>query len=1455
MSCPSNNPYTFNIVVDNNKLSYRIHINENIDGNQKDLMLSKLNELRWVNPLDDDELNQFINKTIEEPTQCFTGDNTKVINNCYITRTCDSGNKIIDYECTQTIPYNLDDFALETDKGLPISKISKIPNIMPQSSPDFNDNFGYIRCKQGYVFNQLQHNMDTENEYSTAKWVKDEDKLWWVRPDTPTYPTPTNHELSGECVPDKCKEITVPDSSSHSYDPLVGGHLQDPITIECNDGYMFNHDLLHQGGRVKCDYDMIKEGNNIWSPNKMSWYIHDDRLESICNKYISEAECIGGSGYPIPTYNPYDFLNIPKDGKEYLYNLEMEATHDINGVPIGCQWSPPTIQSKGSNTINKPGECKFRKKVNSDTQEKICKPIYCPEKFIPNSDRGNRGSLGPLPGPKIGDIHASCINEDGTIINVNNVRDCMCQKHVSCNTCSTDDNCQWCGSKDSDVEPGCYYKDTNEPICNKDAVRFNAGGACINQYPELDESSERPGWSDMEKTKGNCENEYICRNIYTNSSVPSQIAGDKDNTGLSLEAIRNNYQINTGQTPPEGRGLCESYNNKWSEIIESSGNSNDDICYFNKKYINTQQKYVEGIELPEDFPLYIDNDKYFLSTSPYYCKPTELNDSNAINNCPTHSNYTECAGDSLCSWEENPFSNDIINWSAHSDLNKYRDIIKIKQASPTCYICDNKLTGTSSGANCTPINDATPTKQFVVAYREGDEFNKYISFKTLDNNTIDIDPDVQGKCVIQYLNKSSFSNNNLYNISDVLTNKIHGNYRNYNDAYNCKDGFKFCNPTREAINCGDDGDFISSSSITTNKGNYYCPIRNNCDDKRCFVNEQNSQGDELITNLNKLNEIYDRDNFYSLSGKYTQGRTREFKKQMCNNTFNETLDIYTGKGNYSDTKYSICSLHNDIDSTESLNKQSCDIINKQINDNDTTHWGKFCRGKINQEDIVPMKQVCEKAREENNGSIYEWKSEWSDKDKIWIGQCYNVSTPSIPYLLPDIELCNIASPSNTYEPEIVNKCIITVPSNKDDEIINGICEKWDLDNSDIVSDNIFEYYEKSDDIFKEHNSSRSGHCVVGKGRDLSIQDNLNRLTEDLCENDNNEYLQKYLYDDSSHCDIEDFNYKIDRNLRWTGGELRDNNGNWTGECSAGILSSCPVNCDSLYGGGGNYTCHYNNHSEDVCKHVEDTFKDIEDEKKQKTNCIHHPNCKYEKDNNNIKNSKCKLLVDNGNIIKGQAEWLGNSCYLLNNDAFSHGIYNLSTLDENFPPLIRLIAFFLIIIVFIFLFRKARIYSGVINILISIIEYIGAKILTGTAKVTVDTVKGGKNLVNNINKTGFKLLAKSIKFRFILIVVIALIILYIICYFLFPEFLKNIFTYLKNTFTYSKDYIKKIKQNKKEDKQKINDRRYINIGLLLAFTLVIIVAQFVFPNYSKVSQDVQSALKKVKKKSQKIINKN
>ena len=75
-----------------------------------------------------------------------------------------------------------------------------------------------------------------------------------------------------------CPNINI-HNSKHEWD-VIHGINGEEHKVHCNDGYSFNHDLLHQGGKIKCTSVPNK-------PNTYDWYIKDDYLESKCKAYTT----------------------------------------------------------------------------------------------------------------------------------------------------------------------------------------------------------------------------------------------------------------------------------------------------------------------------------------------------------------------------------------------------------------------------------------------------------------------------------------------------------------------------------------------------------------------------------------------------------------------------------------------------------------------------------------------------------------------------------------------------------------------------------------------------------------------------------------------------------------------------------------------------------------------------------------------------------------------------------------------------------------------------------------------------------------------------------------------------------------------------------------------------------------------------------------------------------------
>ena len=1337
MSCLGN-LYTININHDNNKLSYRI-----IDSQPNSNLERKCSELGWPNPLSSQSMKDFM-ETPMQSDQCFTNPSENIRtfpfqdNECILSRSCQNSQHNIEYTC-QHINYantnNADLFAHSNTNPIQISQNHTIDNILGPSQPNYSSSSGYVRCKQGYVPKNIGPNPTT---LAGGGWVNDTNGLWWVY-DT-SISQPTHHDWSGECVPDKCEDRTIPDSN-HAYDPLHSSHDDDPIKVKCNDGYMFNHDLLHQGGYVKCDYSLKKSGDNLWDKNDMKWYIHDERLENKCNQYDSEDACEGHNGFPVPTYDPYEFLNTYSvTRKQGLYDIEKDIMHGYEEIPIGCEWSPSITSMHDGTSITKQGSCHFRKEVNFHQDEPICKPLYCPEKYIPFSNRDGRGNNKPLPGPKQGKTKGECLSNTGEIIQgVDNPYDCLCQQHLSCNTCTHDSNCQWCGSETPGASPGCYYIHTNDPVCEESPIRQHAGGSCTNLEGEI-----KPGWSNLtisEQNITNCENDFECINKETNLPIPQNIVQGQPNM-LTIESIRNNYQVNDQTNPPSGRNLCLSYNNQWLNTSSNTYTSNDDYCYFEKKITNNPN-YSTALGM---IPMGLrkkGTDEYNISIAPYYCRPKDTSDVNSQENCPVHTNVTDCSKDSSCEWVPNELSDYKLFWNLSNNLspNYHSDLIKIKSVDPgrgdpskKCYLDTTETPNKLTSENNNNLSELSGPSALFFAIKDSDRNIIKLQDISNDHNTINIDKSAQRGCSIQYIDNVTSSKNNAFNIDNHLLNSIGGLHLDRDESISCIDGYKYCNPSSSSIDCGANNPLFSNPLIDGSGPNgQICHLTSISDcNGNVGCKRGNIYGPGSVIPNNQTDDPMNNE-FVSLSHKLLNN-TINSKSENCNETDNTFQLVNSPTDIDVENKYGSCDFfHRSTDYI--MNKKRCNLINKHINNIDTVHWGKYCVNNTN-DTYVPVKNVCE-----SRGSGYEWQ-DYEVSDGRWEGRCIytdpTTDSPT-PTVLNNNEVCRLVN----NELGNSDECIISVPNSIPSQQMIDICEIWDVSSSqyNMTNDYQFTYYQKPDNILDTYNVNRTGTCLTGLGRNRQDGNNMNRTSREDCEYDNNEYKQEYTYSDTSFCKLSNLNHINDRLLTWTGGELQsDGHDNWSDECSSAILSSCQVNCRPGYGGGGIYTCHYNNHSEDVCQHVEDTFSGITVEEIQRQNCEHYPNCEYSPASPLIE-STCTSLQGDDTLMKGQAEWLGNECYMLNNDAFSHGIYNLPTLNEAFPPLMRLISFFVILIFILFILRIIGFYKFTVKQTMKAIKSLGEHTYKGIIAFILNLTTGIVDFVS----LSAKLIKGDVKF--------------------------------------------------------------------------------------------------------------
>ena len=223
----------------------------------------------------------FMNAPIEDTTgKCFI-DNTHHIeftkgdHTCYLNRRCEKGNKEFDYTCYSSYNKSSGDKLSggKSSKNVPAPNCvangpPKIANSMNELTSFSAKDSGYTRCKQGYVVEPVVLSKDTPLAY--GGWDC-QSKKWKYKGGQGSDDTDDNDddEWTGKCIPDSCPDITIPDSKEYSFNPVHGKYGDKEIMVECNDGYSFNHDLLHKGGFINCDYDLMNKGDNPWERNTM----------------------------------------------------------------------------------------------------------------------------------------------------------------------------------------------------------------------------------------------------------------------------------------------------------------------------------------------------------------------------------------------------------------------------------------------------------------------------------------------------------------------------------------------------------------------------------------------------------------------------------------------------------------------------------------------------------------------------------------------------------------------------------------------------------------------------------------------------------------------------------------------------------------------------------------------------------------------------------------------------------------------------------------------------------------------------------------------------------------------------------------------------------------------------------------------------------------------------------
>jgi len=364
--------------------------------------------------------------------------------------------------------------------------------------------------------------------------------------------------------------------------------------------------------------------------------------------------------------------------------------------------------------------------------------------------------------------------------------------------------------------------------------------------------------------------------------------------------------------------------------------------------------------------------------------------------------------------------------------------------------------------------------------------------------------------------------------------------------------------------------------------------------------------------------------------------------------------------------------------------KNCALLNKRLKNDNTVHWGKMCNIGT---DKVPLKTLCE---EQSGSWVMNNSNKWS---------CINNKRTGI---ISDPSLCGDKGTIDS-EP----KCIVEVPDTVSIKGVRDICEKWSANmNPEFTSIARFKYSESKND-------DSQWSCILGAANTFRPPPGSVDSVE--CKQNNNVHKSKYIYTPGQQCPTTN-NKILDVPMEWHGGNFQsggDYQGStsWTNACSSSISSSCRVTCDSGYGGGGDFICGYNDDSTKICNSINEAHTDPLD---KKSVCDRYVSCDY----NEISNECTPNVTED---YGGQMEWSGAACYPLNNDAFTHGTYNYPLLDKVYPPFMRFITFFLLILIIVLILYKV----GVIKLFSKGVMVVGEEAVYET----------GEGLVNLVLHTG------------------------------------------------------------------------------------------------------------------------
>ena len=1244
----------------------------------------------------------FINQESDDTT-CFSEENNLILGQCIITKSCVDGTTTLDMNCIDQV-INTED--IQTSGSIP-------DNINQMISTGAG---GYAVCERGYVaegsyvFNERE-NYSKDMIY--APYVSADGGYQWIQ-----EVGDGSSQWTGECVLQQCPPLAVIDSD-REFDVLTGDIESDPYFINCNDGYIFNSgEVLSQRGSIYCDYD---RETDVLSGN-VSWFVHNPEMKEYCESKSTREECIAtpsenditGVGEYCTWYGNIDSLDLHTNP-----GSTQELSNTIQGE---CLYRKPVVNND-EEPICAPRYCSRLPVANSNRG--INNPLPGPPE-----ERIHGLCLDPE-SEEIQDVYGNVMTSSA---------DCGCQKHRSCGSCTQDQGCQWCGADDDDITalggPQCFSVLTENPMCDSNVRSHNRGGTCVYA---LDSESNRvkEDFDPLTDSRSDCEsntcvsnqtglpipnalsdfivsfsnengtpytNETMCMDEWNNqwnSEGQRHIDGEcvfindrtfnvsnsrlninsyaelSDVDGVERGKISINEYICAAKQPGEiiqqGQEQCVNQNGETDSACTLGTNTIASIrSYMNNNpdasYQDAPNAESSGVSDPSGTcALYTSSGSE--TSQCIYQGPVEMNSTQV---CNTYSNPSECVSDENCSLIQNDLKDRQFAWTTNVS-GRYNDKVRFvsdNAQSNICYYCEdntntnfNIISGDSSldGFTCNPMESNDNSNKLFDVYKQ---YN--------DNGILYIRDTESEKDV--YVNESSINTCKLV-IDDSNTFKTDiNNCNTLNDSdtddFSCFGGVSYC----EESNCLP---FVPTYNL--DNGDVVCEgVAGVCADLS-----------QRICKTSDTSSINNIDNAEVNCRLETSGSGEEsIDSEQCNTPpINCDSSNYFTRPSPPDSLLSDFSIPNtlkpfmlvDFDVNEDFSnfqrgsqeyqispqKYMCDRMNEEF-----VHYGNYCeRG----DEKLPIKQLCQAS-----GNIWQYDGNYTGSWKCYFqevdGISFGLDDLSNYQEIPDEQICAYISTGegDSYTLSEDKECI--VEGSEIDSTFNELNSSYCLNYENY--DSKFEYQTNSEEV-------GSGSCIPGSTRPnqtqannlgvRSIQEIEQSVDEISCEYDNHTFAQEYIYNEDNTCDLTEENTLQDISTLWTGG----NTTNESSDCSASILSSCNVECDTGYGGGGDYICHYTPVDVD-CSQIS-----------EQEGCDDNMHCMWTETMNIDGEMEGSCVRDPTIQVGGKLEWQGSECYLLNNDSFAHGILNLPRLNELFPPLMRIIAFLFIMLIVLYVL----IYAG------------------------------------------------------------------------------------------------------------------------------------------------------------------